>query len=181
MSKAMVSWFTQFPEFDGQKFENSSYQEQKDIVLKMFSFAINQAHQENPDLDLICEAAFRTKHFTETDRETFRWIGVSALNSVNSAIHRIVYAEIRDEGLKSVSVVYFIKNGNRVKIGTTKDVQSRIKSFRVANPNNLKLLATIVGGRELERELHEKFSSCHIIGEWFNLSPDILDYIKPYQ
>lgn len=73
------------------------------------------------------------------------------------------------------SVVYFIANGSRVKIGYTTNLRARISSLSLRSGN---ILLALSGGTELERGLHARFSR-HRVGdtEWFALSPEIGSYI----
>lgn len=74
--------------------------------------------------------------------------------------------------------VYFIKNGNVVKIGRSEAPYKRMKDMEVANHANLEMLALVDGGLKREKSLHKRFQKHHIRGEWFTLDPAILRYIK---
>ena len=84
------------------------------------------------------------------------------------------YTEISKVPLSNPkSWVYFIVCGGSVKIGVSDDVESRLASLQTANPAKLKLKAKIgVSGRreafDLEKKIHEKFSSYHVRGEWYS-------------
>ncbi|MEU2851768.1 GIY-YIG nuclease family protein [Streptomyces syringium] len=56
---------------------------------------------------------------------------------------------------KHPSLVYFIRNGNRVKIGTTTDLRRRIRTLALRSEH---VVLIERGGRELEREFHERFA-----------------------
>lgn len=73
--------------------------------------------------------------------------------------------------------VYFIGNGGKVKIGISISPQARLKEMEVSNHGELKLLATLPGGRKRERELHRRFMQYHIRGEWFELVTPIKKFI----
>jgi hypothetical protein len=70
-------------------------------------------------------------------------------------------------------VVYFIRNGNRIKIGTTQNLRGRVSqlSLRVDD-----LARVEHGGVNYERAVHERFAA-HRIGntEWFHLRGEISD------
>ncbi|MGW2706907.1 GIY-YIG nuclease family protein [Streptomyces sp. NPDC001340] len=73
------------------------------------------------------------------------------------------------------SLVYFVANGGRVKIGHTKGVAARIRALSL-RPSAVMLL--LHGGASLERALHEKFASHRIDDtEWFELAPPIVCFI----
>lgn len=82
-----------------------------------------------------------------------------------------------DDLLKGVhdSVVYFIANGGRVKIGYTTNLRSRLGSLALRSDA---VLLALHGGPELERALHTHFAD-HRNGstEWFELAPAIFRYI----
>ncbi|MGW2082111.1 GIY-YIG nuclease family protein [Streptomyces sp. NPDC001939] len=69
------------------------------------------------------------------------------------------------------SLVYFMANGGRVKIGHTKSLFSRISALSLRADAVLLLLH---GGVALERALHAKFGA-HRVG--FELAPDVVHFI----
>lgn len=75
------------------------------------------------------------------------------------------------------SRVYFIRDGQRVKIGHSMDPRARMRALRTHR--DLELLITIPGGPKREAELHRKFAAFKIKGtkEWFRLMPEITRYI----
>lgn len=78
--------------------------------------------------------------------------------------------------------VYFIycRDANAVKIGTAKDPLARFAELQVANPYRLYLREVVVGGRSLERHLHDHFADWHIRGEWFREADAILAFAGAY-
>ena len=71
--------------------------------------------------------------------------------------------------------VYFIRNGNRLKIGTTTDLKNRIRTLAL-RPENVVLL--LIGGRQLERQLHSKFKNLRIgTTEWFVYDGQLVEYV----
>jgi hypothetical protein len=72
-------------------------------------------------------------------------------------------------------VVYFLVNGDRVKIGTSTNVTARVGALALRKSNAALLLQ---GGNDLEDALHQHFASDRIGNtEWFHLSPRIQGYI----
>lgn len=71
-------------------------------------------------------------------------------------------------------VVYYIRFGDRIKIGTTQNLSSRLASL----PHD-ELLAVERGDRDLEQERHKQFGQYRITrrGEWFTLGPELLEHI----
>lgn len=49
--------------------------------------------------------------------------------------------------------VYFVRIGKHIKIGFTKDIAKRVKSF-LTTAAGVEVLLTIPGGRDLERQFH---------------------------
>lgn len=76
--------------------------------------------------------------------------------------------------------VYLIQEGWRghVKIGITGDVSQRLKSLKTSCPQPLKILAhkRFPYAGEIEQELHQKFETYRVRGEWFNIPEHILDF-----
>lgn len=58
-----------------------------------------------------------------------------------------------------------------IKIGRTKDIHARLQSLAGSSPAELELLF-LYPGMDLEKDLHENFSTWRLHGEWF--TPEIL-------
>jgi hypothetical protein len=73
------------------------------------------------------------------------------------------------------SVVYYLRFGDRIKIGTSKDVWTRIGSL----PYD-RLLATEPGGYDLESERHRQFKAFRLARkrEWFQDCPEIRKHVN---
>jgi hypothetical protein len=76
---------------------------------------------------------------------------------------------------KRPSLVYFIRDGDKVKIGHS--VKPTVRMAALTTHSKLELLAVCHGGREREASLHQRFSDHRVKGEWFTLTPEILKYI----
>lgn len=73
-------------------------------------------------------------------------------------------------------VVYFLENGDRVKIGHSTNLRSRVKSLALQEKDVLLLLQ---GGLTLERALHSTFAKERIDAtEWFAKSERIVEFIR---
>jgi hypothetical protein len=81
---------------------------------------------------------------------------------------------------KARELVYFIvdRQESIVKIGVSMSPENRLRSLRTSNPRLLELAATLPGGYDLERQLHERYAKHRIKGEWFQLTPGILRQIE---
>lgn len=78
-------------------------------------------------------------------------------------------------------MVYFISNGENIKIGyTSQDVEKRLHQLNTGSDTNLYLLGYIQGTKETEKYLHQKFGNLRIRqnAEWFRPSDELLDYIN---
>ena len=64
-------------------------------------------------------------------------------------------------------MVYFLQDlrQNRIKIGyvDVMSVEDRVHQIRLNNKGLIRLLATIEGKRECERELHQRFQDARLI------------------
>jgi Meiotically Up-regulated Gene 113 (MUG113) protein len=77
--------------------------------------------------------------------------------------------------------IYFISNGELVKIGRAIDVLKRLQSMQTSSAEPLTVLATFIGNVELEHLIHRRFASDRLKGEWFNATPDLMRFIKRRQ
>lgn len=75
-----------------------------------------------------------------------------------------------------------------VKIGTTENLPARLAAIKTGRSTiapagvrraRLVILATHVGGRRLERDLHQHYASARTVGEWFDLPPQQAHEIIP--
>lgn len=78
-------------------------------------------------------------------------------------------------------MIYFISNGENIKIGyTSQTVQKRINQLNAGSDSKLYVLGYMQGDMEKEKELHQKFGQYRIRqnAEWFSPSDDLIDYIN---
>lgn len=68
--------------------------------------------------------------------------------------------------------VYFLRFGDRVKIGFSTDPQNRVRAL----PHD-EILAIVPGTRLNERQMHAAFADLRITGEWFHADERLLDFI----
>lgn len=71
------------------------------------------------------------------------------------------------------SFIYYIRFGDRIKIGFTVDVRTRLTALPFDE-----LLAVEPGPPELERMRHHEFAPHRLRGEWFREHPDLLAHIE---
>ena len=79
-------------------------------------------------------------------------------------------------------MIYFIESGKGgpIKIGVTWNIQLRLDELQVGNPCKLNLLWIYNGRQFTELELHAKFKSDRIRGEWYNRTEAILSLKDKY-
>lgn len=75
-------------------------------------------------------------------------------------------------------MIYFIRNGNYIKIGVSVDPWKRLASLQTGNPEPLELLAIMPGSNDLEIGLHRAFGQFMKQGEWFQINDRLLTFIK---
>lgn len=80
--------------------------------------------------------------------------------------------------------VYILREENGdpslVKIGHAADPLTRSAGLKTGNHHKLIVVFTLLGGRELEKEIHGRFPELRVgTGgkEWFKLSPDLIDFL----
>jgi hypothetical protein len=88
--------------------------------------------------------------------------------------------DISNESLTSVapSQVYFISVGKHIKIGFTTNLKSRLQTFRGSSAEEITVLLTIPGGREVERRLHDLFREERIRKEFFRDCWPVHEFIR---
>jgi hypothetical protein len=76
--------------------------------------------------------------------------------------------------------IYFIQIEPRgpIKIRLSSNVELRKRTLDCALPYKTKVLGIVEAKIEQEKELHKRFKSHHIKGEWFRACHDITSYIK---
>lgn len=95
-----------------------------------------------------------------------------------SAAERVVIPEVPAPALRrsrvEKSTIYFIQRGDSgpVKIGISRNVQSRLKTLQISCPEPLFVRLTVRGTSEDERGFHREFAAHRLSGEWF--APEIL-------
>lgn len=80
-------------------------------------------------------------------------------------------------------MVYFVqcRLTGRLKIGKAKDPERRFATLQTGSPTQLVLLGCIPGGRDKERELHQRIPRAdRLHGEWFSPSRAALDLVREH-
>lgn len=143
---------------------------------------------------LICGEPFKTTECRRTcskpcqdechrqDEQYVEWLLSS---SVPKALAMLGLQSIEEyvawKAERSVGKVYFIQAENDVdapiKIGFSKDVQARLRELQTATHTKLCVLATTDGSIEDEAEIHARFANERILGEWFEASAGLRNYV----
>lgn len=74
--------------------------------------------------------------------------------------------------------VYFIRTGDHIKIGYSRDASSRLADLQIACPTSLECLHVVEGTKKTEKRFHLRFRKERVRGEWFKVSPRILTFIE---
>lgn len=92
--------------------------------------------------------------------------------------HKLKYPNLF-KSIKSRSNIYLIKNNRNgyIKIGKSSNPKKREKTLQSEEPE-LELIFTLNASLLTETELHIKFNSKRVRGEWFNLTDEDVNYIK---
>lgn len=81
---------------------------------------------------------------------------------------------------RAKTMIYFVEaiGTNRVKIGLSINIESRIATLQTGCPVKLAILHAECGGKQRENQLHHQFAAdwCH--GEWFVFSDAIREYVS---
>jgi hypothetical protein len=95
-------------------------------------------------------------------------------NIQREAEHRAVVEQRKRE----ISIIYYLRrSGGDIKIGTTCRPVHRISAL-TREHGALQLLLTHSGGRQRERQLHDRFDDLAVGGEWFTARKRLTDWIK---
>jgi hypothetical protein len=75
-------------------------------------------------------------------------------------------------------VVYFISNNKgSVKVGYTNAIRTRLAAIQLGCDSYCEIIATIKGGKDLEKQAHDFFKIKRLSGEWFEITEeDIYDF-----
>lgn len=72
-------------------------------------------------------------------------------------------------------LVYFIRNGTRIKIGWTTNLKARLTSLSL--PADAVVL-TMTGGPQTEKAMHKRFAKARVgRTEWFEVVPELEEFI----
>ncbi|VXC07905.1 GIY-YIG nuclease family protein [Aeromicrobium sp. 9AM] len=95
---------------------------------------------------------------------------------VRKQLHEQVLGEKeRERRRQAPGWIYYILINDRIKIGYSKDLKSRMRDYPPDSP----ILAIHPGTKQLESEMHAKFAGSKAAGrEWFLDTPELRQHIK---
>lgn len=88
-------------------------------------------------------------------------------------VERVARSDAKRAARRAAGVVYYIRLGDHIKIGTTRDLQRRMHQLCV---DATALLATEPGGIDVERERHAQFADEHVTRELLNPSRRLIEH-----
>jgi hypothetical protein len=122
------------------------------------------------------KSAFETVGFPTSEAEMGA-LGINGLAGQRERPKRrrgLPTFNVKDMRRPKKHVVYFVQaECGVIKIGTTGDLEWRMKSLQGQSPVPLTLLATVRGNRAKEHEYHRQFAAHRLHGEWFERCPKI--------
>lgn len=135
----------------------------------------------DPDFGVICDTLreFKSYGFDVNDPQvTIKAIATARHRHKMDALeaarpHRIRSRNGPVDECEPGSVVYYMRIGNRCKIGFTSNLTARLAVF---NPEEL--LATEPGGMNKELERHIQFNALRTTGEWFKYEPPLIEHVS---
>lgn len=74
-------------------------------------------------------------------------------------------------------MIYFVKQGDYVKIGYTNTFKRRLNQLQTSSPVKLEVLALIKGDKSDEKNFHDAFKHINTNGEWFLYNDEIERFV----
>jgi len=90
------------------------------------------------------------------------------------------FSNYRPHRTTTESRVYFVQevNTKALKIGHASNVGARVRGMQTGCPSAIRILATVPGGREVEKIWHARFAHLRLHHEWFHAGEDLLLAMK---
>lgn len=117
---------------------------------------------------------FDYQHFPELNP---RQLGATCMNEDRTCANPGTNLTQRRSRSVPRGYVYFIRAGDRIKIGFSRTPNIRLKTLQTGNGERLELLKVIPGSYDLESSLQADFRQFKTIGDWFQANPELLAYI----
>lgn len=119
-------------------------------------------------------------HVPEDDYDRFLgWVGSIIGKRTREALEASRGSDSQGQGQQD-GRVYFVQagDGGNIKIGVSGNPETRVAGLQTGSDEPLRILATIPGGRAVEKELHRRFAALRVKGEWFRPEQELLDLIR---
>lgn len=158
-----------------------------DAVCRVYEYGVLSAGNEHKrtDQQLIDDLILAEKARDQTwwDLEHYHSYPSAMIERIRKEQARRVLGEQKKETRRSgrTGFIYLIKADNGFyKIGRTSDPEDRIRTFAVKLPFEVEYVCVVntPDMYALEAKLHLKFADRRVNGEWFELTPDDVDYIR---
>lgn len=78
-------------------------------------------------------------------------------------------------------LVYFVRVGDKVKIGFTRDIDRRLSELQVSSPVKLRVELVLKASAIVERVLHRRYRAQRVSREWFNYEGPIARFVEREQ
>lgn len=114
--------------------------------------------------------------FTEKGRRDYTW--PEFMKTFKGTYEAFSFDRIAHYAPARGSRVYFISDGESIKIGVSVNPQERLLALQTGHARQLSILCTIPGGADEEFHMHAKFRHHRIRGEWFNDCQEIRDFVS---
>jgi hypothetical protein len=88
-----------------------------------------------------------------------------------------VFPKPRDEIRKRSGFVYFIRSGEFVKIGYSKNPIKRLDILNTGMGTRARFVLSVPGTMKDEKQLHGRFARNRANGEWFRMGPSIEQFL----
>jgi hypothetical protein len=106
-----------------------------------------------------------------------RWAEIAAEQAANRAVLPPVVMEI-EKPAPDIGHVYFFRAGERVKIGFSSNLPSRVKALQTGSPERGFVCRLVAGGRKVERRFHARFAAYRLQGEWFEVRGRLAKFLE---
>jgi hypothetical protein len=113
-------------------------------------------------------------------RHVFEFYKITDVERSKAAAEHEAIKRERTETKDGTGFVYVIKCNEFYKIGIGKEPIKRLSCMQVGSPYELTLVKAIPSANpsQDEERLHDVFNPFHVRGEWFELPPYVVDWLR---
>jgi integrase len=101
-----------------------------------------------------------------------------ALAAANAITTLLPPNVVRFQPAPKAQFVYFITDGDHMKIGHSSDPERRLRAAQTCHPKTLWLVGTIAATKITEDAAHRKFADDRLRGEWFSVTGATLKEVE---